>query len=140
MSIFYNEIIAPLSVFFVNSSNFYTFVLTYGSCIMAMKKSLYISLILAASTPTWMSMQAQAPSAEQIESQLVDVAAPSVRAIDGVLELYCGHQQNVTFKIFSITGQLVKSVTVASASARIELPKGFYIVKCDKWTRRVMLR
>lgn len=45
------------------------------------------------------------------------------------------------FEVYSITGQLVKTVTVTPTSpVRVELAKGFYIVKCESWTRRVMLK
>lgn len=44
-------------------------------------------------------------------------------------------------EIFSITGQLVKSLTVnPGTTLRIELPKGFFIIKCEYWAKRVMVK
>lgn len=45
------------------------------------------------------------------------------------------------FHIYSITGQLVKTVTVpAKSEERIELKCGCYIVKCSQWSKKVMVK
>lgn len=69
-------------------------------------------------------------------------AQPSVRVNPegDVIELFNPTTEPVKFEIFSITGQLIKSVVVKSVPQKVELPKGFYIVKCDNWTKRIMLK
>ncbi|MDE6320776.1 MAG: T9SS type A sorting domain-containing protein, partial [Muribaculaceae bacterium] len=48
----------------------------------------------------------------------------------GSVELTVNGSEPVTFQIFAITGQQVKSVTVPGASTtKVELPKGVYIVR-----------
>lgn len=52
-----------------------------------------------------------------------------------------GDSRELTFTVYSITGQIVKSVSVANGSSMtINLPKGFYIVKCDYWSRKVVVK
>lgn len=65
---------------------------------------------------------------------------PTVSVDKGYIELTAPDAEPVKFEIFSITGQLIKSVTVKGATTKVDLPKGFYIIKCDSWTKRVMLR
>lgn len=65
---------------------------------------------------------------------------PVVSVEKGFVELTAPEGDVVKFEIFSITGQLVKSVTVKSSTVKVDLPKGFYIIKCENWTKRVMLK
>ena len=74
-----------------------------------------------------------------VESR-VSERMPAVYVDKGYLELTAPDSEIVKFEIFSITGQLIKSITVKGSTAKVELPKGFYIIKCDAWTKRVMLR
>ena len=49
---------------------------------------------------------------------------------------------DTTFNIYSITGQLIKTVRVnAGTRVTIDMPKGFYIVKCaGRWSRKVVVK
>lgn len=74
-----------------------------------------------------------------VEGSLVEKKGPAVTVSGTSIELWS--DEPIKFEIFSITGQLIKSVNVpASTRVRIELPKGFYIVKCESWTRRIMVK
>lgn len=65
----------------------------------------------------------------------------SVRASQGHIILSSSESRPITFHIYSIIGQLVKSVTVSSESETIiEMPRGYYIVKCEKWTKQVIVK
>lgn len=45
------------------------------------------------------------------------------------------------FEIYSITGQLIRSLSVnAGATVKVELAKGFYIIKCESWTKRIVIK
>lgn len=94
--------------------------------------------LMAAVASVEMTAATAQPATRESVSQ--DFTSPELKVSGSVIELYCGDSTNVKFEIFSITGLLVKQVTLASGSMRIELPKGFYIVKCESWTRRVMLK
>lgn len=59
----------------------------------------------------------------------------------GSVELTVNSSEAVTFHIFAITGQQVKSVTVPGASSiTVDLPKGVYIVRGDHWAKQVVIR
>lgn len=74
-----------------------------------------------------------------VERSLVEKGTPSINLNGTVIELWS--DVAAKFEIFSITGQLIKSVNVpASTLVKVELAKGFYIVKCESWTRRVMVK
>lgn len=74
-----------------------------------------------------------------IESRLTE-HQPSVTVDKGFVELTAPEGDSVKFEIFSITGQLIKSVTVKGSTVKVDLPKGFYIIKCENWTKRVMIK
>lgn len=103
------------------------------------KKKLRFMICLIASV-TMPSIATATGDYRQNTVNVSESGAPSVSASAGAIELSCGAIQTVKFQIFSITGQLVKSVTVTGGTVKIELPKGFYIVKCESWTRRVMVK
>lgn len=74
-----------------------------------------------------------------VENRLTD-HIPAVSVDKGYVELTAPDGEAVKFEIFSITGQLVKSITVKSSTVKVDLPKGFYIIKCETWTKRVMIK
>lgn len=101
-------------------------------------KRLIIYLILisaAAALPMPVVASEQKP---QLEERMQE--QPMVKVSGTVIELRSPNQEAVKFQIFSITGQLIKTLTVKAMPVKVELPKGFYIVKCDNWTKRVMLK
>lgn len=65
-------------------------------------------------------------------------AQPEVAAIAGGMRFTA--PSRVSFEIYSITGQRVKVVTVDSASVKVELPKGCYIVRCSQWSKKVVVK
>lgn len=59
----------------------------------------------------------------------------------GSVELIAASQRSAHFVIFSITGQAVKSANVdAGERVSIDLPAGYYIVKCADWSRRILIK
>lgn len=71
-----------------------------------------------------------------------ELASPavSVKVGQGQVELTVNGDEPVKFHIYSITGQLVKSVFPANGSIIVELPRGLYIVKCDKWSKQIVIK
>lgn len=49
---------------------------------------------------------------------------------------------DAVFHIYSITGQLLKTVRLsADGHASIDMPKGFYVVRCNgQWSRKVIVK
>lgn len=64
----------------------------------------------------------------------------TVKVGQGQVELTACGDELVKFNIYSITGQLVKSVSFANGSIVVELPRGLYIVKCDKWSKQIVVK
>lgn len=80
-------------------------------------------------------------SEQPVESSFPVSALPEAKAGAGSLELSVPAGKTVKFEIFSITGQSIKVVKVSGGfSMTVELPKGFYIVKCESWTKKVMIK
>lgn len=72
---------------------------------------------------------------DQVEAVAVESVAQSV---EGGIRLQASGR--VGFEIYSITGQKVKAVAVEDSSVKVELPKGCYIVRTAKWSKKVVVR
>lgn len=70
----------------------------------------------------------------------IEVAAPTCSAtpIMGGIKLVA--ESEITFDIYSITGQRVKSISVDSGTKQVDLPKGCYIVRCSQWSKKVIVK
>ena len=69
------------------------------------------------------------------------VSGPAVAVEGRVIEFTGDSSSTVKFEVFSITGQLVRTLMVGKdQTVRIELQRGCYIIKCSSWTKRVMLK
>ena len=98
-----------------------------------MRRLLYILTLCVALAAGTVSVNAIAsPRVEQVSSD-----EPTVYGIAMV-----AGESDVTFNIYSITGQLIRSVRVsAGTKVTIDFPKGFYIVKCSgRWSRKVVVK
>ena len=103
-----------------------------------MKRVLYIVVCLMAIG----GLQA-VPVPDSFLPQRVETAVtgPSAQGAEGRIVFTAGNNDAV-FNVYSITGQLVKVVKVtAEQRVSVELPKGFYIVRCgNQWSRKVVVR
>lgn len=68
-------------------------------------------------------------------------SSPSVTGGDGRIYFTAGNTEAV-FSIYSITGQLLKTVRIsAEGHASFDIPKGFYVVRCNnQWSRKVVVK
>lgn len=96
---------------------------------------LLLTIALGAPTSLISAMQMPMPMAGvQVHS------GPTVTASQGRLTINSPEVDvTYTFHIFSITGQLIKTVRLCGDSADIELRQGCYIVKCEKWSKKVIV-
>ena len=104
-----------------------------------MKRLLHIALALAA---IWGAQAWATPDNGMQQSRLEALAAqPSVEGGVGRVVLTAGSVEG-TFSIYSITGQLLKTVRVpADGHVTVDLPKGFYIVRYkNQWSRKVVVK
>ena len=96
---------------------------------------LFLILAVAAFCPALSAKPA--PRHAPIESQ---AEAPAVSAVQGAVIIANG-SDDTTFSIFSITGQVIKTIRLgAGSSVTIDLPQGFYIVRCQDWARKVLVK
>ncbi len=102
-----------------------------------MKRLLYIFTLCIALAVGSVSVNAFAtPRVEQVSSEETTVVGGK-----GTIAMVAG-ESDATFNIYSITGQLIKTVRVsAGTKVTIDVPKGFYIVKCaGRWSRKVVVK
>lgn len=81
----------------------------------------------------------QADNAGQEMSLSIVVSAPTIKSISQGIELTVSDGEAHQFYIYSITGQMIKSVEVRE-SAVIDLPCGCYIVKCREWSKKIVVK
>ncbi len=102
-----------------------------------MKRLLYIlTLSIALAVASVGSQAIAAPRVEQVSSDETTVTGGK-----GTIAMVAG-ESDATFSIYSITGQLIKTVRVSAGTrVTIDMPKGFYIVKCaGRWSRKVVVK
>lgn len=104
-----------------------------------MKRVLHILVVCLLAMGT--AMAVAAPD-NFLPQRIENVATgPAAQGAEGRIIFTAGNS-DVTFNVYSITGQLVKTVRVgADQRTSVDLPKGFYIVKCgNQWSRKVVVR
>lgn len=69
-----------------------------------------------------------------------ELAAPTTTAKATADGIELAASERSVFEIYSITGQRVKSIAVEGGSAKVDLPKGCYIVRCAKWSKKVVVK
>lgn len=104
-----------------------------------MKRMLHIALTCMALTLAAGTMTTVAQAQQHIEG--VAANAPTVTGEQGRIVFTAGAADAV-FCVYSITGQQMRVVRLAAGQhATIELPRGFYVVKCNnQWSRKVVVR
>lgn len=65
---------------------------------------------------------------------------PVIKTVNGGIELTNNSSETITFHIYSITGQIIKSLELSGGRIMVDLPQGCYIVKCNKWSKKVVVR
>lgn len=69
------------------------------------------------------------------------VESPMVKSTPNGVVFSVSDDKTYQFGVYSITGQLIKSIKVLPhTSTTITLPKGYYIVRCEKWAKQVVVR
>lgn len=69
----------------------------------------------------------------------VAITTPSIKMIPQGIELTVNDGEAHQFYIYSITGQMIKSVEVRE-TAVVDLPCGYYIVKCREWSKKIVVK
>lgn len=70
-----------------------------------------------------------------------DVSVPRLKVSPNGVELIVDADSGeFNFRIYSITGQVIKTLKLSEGSEMIELPQGCYIVKCEVWSKKIIIR
>lgn len=93
-----------------------------------------VAVALAAGTAAAYSEPAEAPAQHIASTQ------PQVRVVGGMIEIVVPGDEDRQVTIYALTGQVVKHITAAPGVNSVELPKGYYIVKCDRISCRVVVK
>lgn len=81
------------------------------------------------------------PASGEMTRPGVDMATlPVVKVINGHVEIHLTGDESRQVVVFALTGQQVKTVTANPGVTVIDLPAGYYIVKCDRLSQRVIVR
>lgn len=99
----------------------------------------YIGAILLALTIVGTTAVAYAEPSEGM-TQIVTTSQPQVRVLHGSVEITIPGDEDRNVTIYALTGQVVKSFTAVPGANTVELPKGYYIVKCDRVSCRVVVK
>lgn len=83
-------------------------------------------------------MVANATPAEGVPPVEVPAATMKVSGHQLVITITDDAQHQVL--VYALTGQLVKQLTVGSGSTSVELTPGYYIVKIDQNSQRIVVR
>lgn len=108
---------------------------TYRS-VKTMLRALVLLGVLVCAEPIYAGTEAMPADGAQVEI----VARPQIKVSNGQVEINLPGEEARQVMVFALTGQLVKSVTVQPGVTVIDLPAGYYIVKCDRLSQRVIVR
>lgn len=101
-----------------------------------MRKKLGILFLLAISA---IFPLATANAASGMQSAIVQQEAPRITVSQGTLTITASPDCQLTFEIYSITGQLIKRLKLTDGSASIDLHSGCYIIRCEKWSKKIVI-
>ncbi|MBQ9076719.1 MAG: hypothetical protein IJY31_02620 [Muribaculaceae bacterium] len=104
-----------------------------------MKRCIAI-LVVAFITGISFGVNASVQPKENQHISSIASSVPVLKSGEGHIELTVPCDEPVTFHIYSITGQLIKTITVVSGTSSVELRRGYYIVKCEKWSKQAVVR
>ncbi len=102
-----------------------------------MKRFVFIiALVMASVVCTPEAVYSQTGDGETLSSVN---RAPLLKAVANGIEITVRDGVARRFYIYSITGQVIKSVEVAEC-VTVQLPQGYYIVKCSDWAKKIVVR
>ncbi len=80
------------------------------------------------------------PIPGEATAQSLTSTQPQVRVLHGQIEITVTGEDDCQVKIYTLTGQVIKSLSAAPGVTTVDLPKGYYIVKCDRVSCRVVVK
>ena len=81
-----------------------------------------------------------APEFVAVADDAIEVAVEESRAVGVSGGIQLSAVESTGFEVYSITGQRVKKVQVENSTVKVDLPKGCYIVRCAKWSKKAIVK
>lgn len=103
----------------------------------------HIKLIIKSFIVTFAVLAAQASAyamPEPVSAVNVVAEQPTVKVVAGGVEVTVPGDAEYHVTVYALTGQIVKSLNVTSGVNFVELPKGYYIVKCGVFSSRIVVK
>lgn len=94
-----------------------------------------VAFAVAASSAVWPVMAATGVTAVVPAEQ-----QPQVRVVSGGVEIVVHGETDVHVTVYALTGQAVRTLEATPGVTSVDLPKGYYIVKCDNVSCRVIVK
>lgn len=63
-----------------------------------------------------------------------------LKVVNGKVEIHVLSDESRRVEVYALTGQVVKTMEAQPGVNVIDLPAGYYIVKCDRLSQRVIVR
>lgn len=112
-----------------------TIITVFSNFAIEMKKIFAILLLMLAVSD--LATASEPPQLQRgIETQ---VNIPKITIQQGAIGITNSSDMELTVDVYSITGQLVKRVRLSNGSITLEVKAGCYIVKCDSWSKKVIV-
>jgi hypothetical protein len=102
-------------------------------------KTLRISILAIAMAASMVGV-GTARAMEAPGANIEVVQQPTVKVVGSHVEITLNGDEPRQVVVYALTGQVVKNVTVQPGVTTIELAAGYYIVKCDRLSQRVIVR
>ena len=100
----------------------------------------YIKLMIVALSLCCGTATLNATTSDGALNQTVVATQPQVRVVGSRIEISVSGDDDLDVTIYALTGQVVKTLKAIPGVTTVELPKGYYIVKCDRISCRVVLK
>lgn len=78
--------------------------------------------------------------AEPVPAANVVTNQPTVKVLPGRVEISNPGDEARQVVVYALTGQIVKTIVAQPGVTTIELPAGYYIIKCDRMSCRVVVK
>lgn len=98
-----------------------------------------LRILMIATAMSAVSATSFAEPAENNESVAnVAVSKPIIRVIGSHVEITLQGNESRVVVCYSLTGQIVKTLTIHPGTTQIDLPTGYYIIRCERYSQRVI--
>ncbi len=97
-------------------------------------------LILFSAIALSLTCPVAATSSYALTDPSITDSTPEITVSRNSLTIKADEDCTLEFEVYSITGQLVKKFRLENGRFTLELSRGYYIVKCASWSKKVIIK